>query len=70
MNKKYINMLLLQLSNKHQYTLINTTTYKNGRKYNGYKLVIYDYIQDDKIYKETLEFKNGIELLIYLKGLM
>lgn len=70
MNKKYINMLLLQLSNKHQYTLINTTTYKKGRKYNSYKLVIYDYIKDDKIYKETLEFKNEIELLIYLKGLM
>lgn len=70
MIKKYINMLLLQLSNKHQYTLINTITYKKGNKYKGYKLVIYDYKDDDKIYKETLEFKNDIELLNYLKGLM
>jgi hypothetical protein len=70
MNKKYINMMLLKLSEKHQYTLINTTTYKRGKKYNGYKLVIYDYLKDDKVYKETLEFKNEIELLIYLKELI
>lgn len=70
MNRKYINMLLLQLSNKHQYTLINTTTYKKGNKYKGYKLVIYDYIKEDKIYKETIEFKNEIDLINYLKELI
>lgn len=71
--KKYINMLLLQLSNKYQYNLIEMKTYKKGRKYNNIKLVIYKYDEtdpDEKYYYKTLEFKNDRDLILKLKEMI
>lgn len=71
--KKYINMLLLQLSNKYQYNLIEMKTYKRGKKYNNIKLVIYKYDEtdpDEKYYYKTLEFKNDRDLILKLKEMI
>lgn len=71
--KKYINMLLLQLSNKYQYNLIEMKTYKRGKKYNNIKLVIYKYDETDeneKYYYKTLEFKNDRDLILKLKEMI
>lgn len=71
--KRYINMLLLQLSNKYYYNLIEMKTYKKGKKYNNIKLVIYKYDEEDKDekhYYKTIEFRNERELLLKLKEMV
>ena len=71
--KRYINMLLLQLSNKYYYNLIEMKTYKKGKKYNNIKLVIYKYDEEDKEekhYYKTIEFRNERELLLKLKEMV
>ena len=71
--KRYINMLLLQLSNKYYYNLIEMKTYKKGKKYNNIKLVIYKYDKEDeseKHYYKTIEFRNERELLLKLKEMV
>lgn len=71
--KKYINMMLLQLSNKYAYTLMEIKTYKRGKKYNNIKLTIYKYDEEDeneKHYYKTLEFKNERDLILKLKEMI
>ena len=71
--RQYINMMLLQLSNKYQCNLIEMKTYKRGKKYNGIKLVIYKYDEIDeneKHYYKTLEFKSERELILKLKEMI
>lgn len=71
--KRYINMLLLQLSNKYYYNLIEMKTYKKGKKYNNIKLVIYKYDEEheeEKHYYKTIEFRNERELLLKLKEMV
>ena len=71
--RKYINMMLLQMSNKYQYNLIEMKTYRRGEKYSGLKLVIYKYDEndeDEKYYYKTLEFKNERELILKLKEMI
>lgn len=71
--KRYINMILLQLSNKYYYNLIEMKTYKKGKKYNNIKLVIYKYDEEDeneKHYYKTIEFRNERELLLKLKEMI
>lgn len=71
--KRYINMILLQLSNKYYYNLIEMKTYKKGKKYNNIKLVIYKYDEEDedeKHYYKTIEFRNERELLLKLKEMV
>ena len=71
--RKYINMMLLQMSNKYQYNLIEMKTYRRGKKYSGLKLVIYKYDEKDeneRYYYKTLEFKNERELIVKLKEMI
>lgn len=71
--KQYINMMLLSLSEKYQYNLIEIITYKKQKKYKNIKLVLYKYDKEDetkKHYYKTLEFSNSIELIKYLKEMI
>lgn len=71
--KKYINMMLLKLSNEYQYNLVDVKTYKKGKKYTNIKLVIYKYDEEDekeKHYYKTLEFKSERDLILKLKEMM
>ena len=71
--KKYINMMLLKLSNEYQYNLADVKTYKKGKKYTNIKLVIYKYDEEDeneKHYYKTLEFKSERDLILKLKEMM
>ena len=74
--KKYINMILLQLSNKYQFNLIEMTTYKQGKKYRNIKLAIYKYKKAnnedgrEKTYWGTIETRNDRELLLKLKEMI
>lgn len=71
--KKYINMMLLKLSNEYHYNLVDMKTYKKGKKYTNIKLVIYKYDEEDeneKHYNKTLEFKSERDLILKLKEMM
>ena len=71
--KKYINMLLIELSNKYYFNLIEMKTYRKNKKYSSIKLAIYKYDKTDeekKNYYKTLEFKNERELLLKLKEMV
>lgn len=69
--KKYINMMLLQLSNKYQFTLTDIKTYKKNKKYTTIKLIIYKYKnEDEKQYYKTVEVKNDRELILKLKEMI
>lgn len=69
--KKYINMLLLQLSNKYDCILTEIKTYKDYKKYTLIKLIIYKY--DNKGIKKkykNIEVRNERELLLKLKEMI
>lgn len=46
--KKYINMMLLKLSQEYKINLTEIKTYKEGKKYITIKLIIYKYGKDKK----------------------
>ena len=66
---KYINILLLKLSEKYKILLTEIITYKNYKKYKTIKLIIYRYDKNGntKKYKE-IETNSYKDLLIKLKG--
>lgn len=69
--KKYINMILMQLSNKYDCVLTDIKTYKDNKKFTNIKLILYKY--DDKGNKKqykNIEAKNERELLLKLKELI
>ena len=73
--KKYINMILLKLSNKYQFSLIEIKTYKHKKKYNLIRLTIYKYIinengEEDKEEYNIIETKTERELLLKLKEMI
>ena len=68
--QNYIDILLLTLSNKYQFYLMETLTYKKKKKYKNIKLIIYKYKDDNKQKYKELDFKNYIELLNYLKEMV
>lgn len=55
--RRYINMILLKLSNKHNIFYMEKITYKEYKKYKTYII---------KIDNITKEFRSEKELLIYL----
>lgn len=55
---KMIDMLLRNIAKKHKAVLIEFKTYKNDKVYKNYKITIGN---------STEEFKNQIELLMFLK---
>lgn len=65
--KKYINMLLLKLSKDYKISLTEIKIYKNYKKYNNIKLIIYNY-QNGK--NKNIEVKTEKELLLKLKEMI
>lgn len=80
--KRYINIILLSLSDKYKFNLIEVKTYQKHKKYTSLKLVIYKYIHNDidliedteniknTVYYKTIEFKSERELLLKLKEMI
>lgn len=66
--KKYINMMLLKLSQDYKINLIEIKTYKEGKKYTTIKLIIYKYGKDKK--NKTIEVINDKELILKLKEMI
>ena len=69
--KKYINMILLGLSKKYDCVLTEVKTYKQFKKYNSIRLILYKYDEEGnkKKYK-NIEVRNERELLIRLKEMI
>lgn len=69
--KKYINMILLQLSSKYYCVLTEIKTYKQFKKYNSIRLVLYKYDEEgNKKQYKNIEVRNERELLIRLKEMI
>lgn len=68
--KKYIDIILLQLSNKYQINLTEIITYKDYKKYKLIKVIIYKVIGKNKKQYKTIEAKSERELLLKLKEMM
>ena len=68
--KTYINKILLLLSDKYKFNLIETKTYKQHKKFSNFKLVIYKYNEDSTEYYKTIECKSEMELLLKLKEMI
>lgn len=66
--KKYINMMLLKLSQDYKINLTEIKTYKEGKKYTTIKLIIYKYGKDKK--NKTIEVRNDKELILKLKEMI
>ena len=66
--KKYINMMLLKLSQDYKINLTEIKTYKEGKKYTAIKLTIYKYGKDKK--NKTIEVRNDKELILKLKEMI
>ena len=66
--KKYINMILLKLSQEYKINLTEIKTYKEGKKYTTIKLIIYKYNKDNT--NKTIEARNERELILKLKEMM
>lgn len=66
--KKYINMILLKLSQDYKINLTEIKTYKEGKKYTTIKLTIYKYGKDKK--NKTIEVRNDKELILKLKEMI
>ena len=65
--KKYIDIILLKLSKDYKISLTEIKTYKEYKKYNLIKLIIYNY---DKGKKKQIEVKSEKELLLKLKEMI
>ena len=69
---KYINMILLQLSDKYKVNYMEIRKYENRIKYSSYQVKLYNYIPEKDKYKskKTIEAKNKMELIYKLKELI
>jgi len=69
--KRYINMILLQLSNKYDCVLTEIKTYKEYKKYNSIRLILYKYDEEgNKKQYKNIEVRNERDLLIKLKEMI
>ena len=66
--KKYINMMLLKLSQEYKINLTEIKTYKEAKKYTTIKLTIYKYGKDKK--NKTIEVNSDKELILKLKEMI
>lgn len=66
--KKYINMILLKLSQEYKINLTEIKTYKESKKYTTIKLIIYNYGKDKK--NKTIEVNSDKELILKLKEMI
>lgn len=66
--KKYINMMLLKLSQGYKINLTEIKTYKEGKKYTTIKLTIYKYGKDKK--NKSIEVNSDRELILKLKEMI
>lgn len=66
--KKYINMMLLKLSQNYKINLTEIKTYKEGKKYTTIKLIVYNYGKDKK--NKTIEVNSDRELILKLKEMI
>lgn len=63
--KKYINIMLLKLSQEYKINLTEVKTYKEGKKYTTIKLTIYKNKKN-----KTIEVNSDRELILKLKGMI
>lgn len=69
--KRYINMILLQLSSKYDCVLTEIKTYKDYKKYNSIRLILYKYDEEgNKKQYKNIEVRNERDLLIKLKEMI
>ena len=69
--KKYINMLLLKLSNKYDCVLTDIKTYKKLKKYTSIRLILYKYDKEgNKKQYKVIDVSNERELLLKLKEMI
>ena len=69
--KRYINMILLQLSSKYDCVLTEIKTYKDYKKYNSIRLILYKYDEEgNKSQYKNIEVRNERDLLIRLKEMI
>lgn len=69
--KRYINMILLQLSSKYDCVLTEIKTYKQFKKYNSIRLILYKYDEEgNKKQYKNIEVRNERDLLIKLKEMI
>lgn len=69
--KRYINMILLQLSSKYDCVLTEIKTYKQFKKYNSIRLILYKYDEEgNKKQYKNIEVRNERDLLIRLKEMI
>lgn len=69
--KRYINMILLQLSSKYDCVLTEIKTYKGFKKYNSIRLILYKYDEEgNKKQYKNIEARNERDLLIKLKEMI
>lgn len=66
--KKYINMILLKLSQEYKINLTEIKTYKEGKKYTTIRLIIYKYYKDKS--NKIIKVNSDRELLIELKEMV
>lgn len=65
--KRYINMILLRLSKNYKISLTQISTYKEYKKFNSIKLIIYNY---KKGKNKQIQVKTERELLLKLKEMI
>lgn len=69
--KKYINIILLKLSNKYDCVLTEIKTYKEYKKYNSIRLILYKYDKEgNKKQYKNIEVRNERDLLLKLKEMI
>lgn len=65
--KRYINIILLKLSQKYKISLTEIKTYKNQKKYSTFKVIIYNF---EKNTNKEIETRTEKDLLIKLKEMI
>lgn len=69
--KRYINMILLQLSSKYDCVLTDIKTYKDYKRYNSIRLILYKYDEEgNKKQYKNIEVRSERDLLIRLKEMI
>ena len=66
--KKYINMMLIKLSQEYKINLTEIKTYKKGKKYTTIRLIIYKYYKDKS--NKVIEVNSDRELILNLKEMI
>lgn len=69
---KFVNMLLMKLSQKYKVSYNEQRTYNKEIKISNYVIKLYDYVEEKDKYTciRTIFAKNKTELILKLKGLI